>query len=705
MTILRLTAAAIACAAPTAAAAEVAESPQRDPEIIVTGAAERGYSADSQSAALFGDVSLLDTPFSVTTFPTELLQDQQVRTLFDVAKNDPSVVATDAATGFYDSVAIRGFELSNSSGYYREGLLYQNQAQSPFENKAAVEILKGVSGLRYGFGSPGGIVNYILKRPTSAPFQAVDLFADSNGGYGVHVDIGGPVDDTLGFRFNGVLAREDLFVDGIAGPRRMASLFVEWKPAPNLTIELEGEYQFREVEQNATIYLDGFDPSLTQDQIRGLLNRYDRRTYLGQSYTTYPTRNIIGSARARWDFAQDWSLRAGIQKMDLLRDQNAVYIGFQSIDADGNFDAELYFQPGQVRDPLTAEIAIEGSFDTGPIRHEIVVGGYHLNNRLTFPQFGFYEVIGQSNLFDPVAIPDPGATSDPSFTGVREQQWSLYATNYMRIGDRFNILVGGRYTKPKFETFFNPDQSRDSLYEKSAFTPVAAVVFKPATNISLYASYAEGFEGGGTAPIGTTNANEVLPPITSKQIEIGAKAELFAGATLTAAYFDIDRGLELIDDSNTYVQDGRQRHRGFELGLAGQISPALRVVAGVTYLDAEIQRTDNLAILGNRPSGVPEWQGNIFVDYRLPVDADLAINGGVFLSDSKFADEANSFNVSGFARLDLGARYGFNLGPTKATLRAVVENVFNGNYFTGVTGGTFQYAAPRTLRVSLSTRF
>lgn len=687
---------------PALAVAQDAGDAAPEADVLVTGLRERGYRAEEQSAALFGPQSVLDTPFSVSTFPIELLQDQQVRTLFDVAKNDPSVVATDAATGFYDSVAIRGFTLSNSSGYYREGLLYQNQAQSPFENKAAVEILKGVSGLRYGFASPGGIVNYVLKRPTDASYRFVDLFGDSNGGVGVHADVGGPLSDTIGFRFNAVLARDALFVDDISGPRRMASLFVSWKPAPNLTIDLEGEYQFRELEQNATIALDSFDPSLSQAQVRDLIARYDRRTYLGQAWTTYPTRNIIGSARARWEFSPGWALRGAVQKMDLNRDQNEIYVAPGSVNARGDFDATLYFSPAQVRDPLTAEVAIEGSVRTGPLTHEIVVGAYHLDNRLTFPQFGFDAVIGRSNLFDPVAIADPRATSDPSYTAIRQRQWSLYATDDIRIGETLNLLIGGRYTKPQFETFFNADQSRDSLYEQSKFTPVAGVVFKPARNVSLYASYAEGFEQGGTAPVGTVNANQVLPPVTSKQIELGAKAELFAGATLTAAVFDIDRTLELVDDANRFVQDGRQRHRGAEVALAGQVTSALRVVGGVQYLDARIEQTDNLAIRGKRPVNVPEWQGNLFVDYRLPIQADLAVNGGVFVSGAKFADEVNSFAVDGYARLDLGARYRFRIGGTRATLRAVVENVFDGDYFTGVAYA-FQYAAPRTARLSLST--
>lgn len=702
--------AATICAAlgSSSAAAQTAvadDAPAAVEEVVVTGVREQGYRSEEQSAALFGSVELLDTPFQVSVFPIELLQDQQVRTLFDVAKNDASVVANDAATGFYDSVAIRGFTLSNSSGYYREGLLYQNQAQSPFENKAAVEIVKGLTGLRYGFTAPGGVVNYVLKRPTAQPYRAVDLFGDSNGGFGAHVDVGGPITEKLGFRFNGVLARDALFVDGVEGPRRLASLFLSWRPTDRLTIDLEGEYQFRELEQNATIRFNSFDANLTNAQKRDILDRYDRSTYLGQDWTTYPTHNAIGSIKAQYRVSDDWRLRAAVQKMHLDRDQNSINIAPRSINAAGDFTAQLYYAPDQIRDPLTVDVAVEGAFSTGSIRHEVVAGVYHLNNRLTFPYFGFDAPVGRSNLFSPVVIADPNVTSDPSYTGVRERQTSFYATDHARINEQLNVLAGVRYTKPKFETFFNEDLSRDTLYEEESVTFTGGLVFKPVQAVSLYASYAEGFEQGGQAPSDTVNANQVLPPLTSSQYEVGIKAELFEGATLSAAAFEIDKGLELIDAANRFVQDGRQVHRGIEASLAGQLTPRLRVVTGVQYVDAKVERAATGALIGKRPVNVPEWQANLFVDWRLPVEHDIAVNGGVYVSDDKFADNLNTFAVDGYVRLDLGARYAFDVGDARATARLVVENVTDDVYFTGVGFGTFQYASPRTARVSLSTSF
>jgi iron complex outermembrane receptor protein len=485
----------------------------------------------------------------------------------------------------------------------------------------------------------------------------------------------------------------------------MGSVFLAWQASERLAVDVEFEYQYRNVEQNATIYLDAFAPDLSQDQIRTLLDRYDRTTFLGADWGTYPTSNFVGSVRARYQLAEDWKLRVALQKMRLVRDQNAIYIAYQSIDADGDFDAELYFQPEQVRDPFAAELVIDGRFETGPLTHQLSAGFTYLWNRLTFPQFGFYEVIGRSNLFTPTQFENPNPTSDPSFTGIREQQWSVFALDTVGLAPWLDLLAGFRFTKPRFETFFNEDQSRDSLYTEPATTPLLGLVAKPRDGLSFYVSYATGFEQGGQAPLGTENQNEVLPPVTSRQVELGLKAEIGKSALLQAALFDIERDLELVDDSNSYVQDGRQRHRGFEATLAGNLTPAVRLVTGIQYLDARILETDNLAILGNRPSNVPEWQGNIFVDWRLPTSFDLAVNGGVFAASSRFADEANSFRVDGWARLDLGLRAGFTLGGAPMTARLLVENVTDGTYFTGTAFGFFQYAAPRTVRLALATGF
>lgn len=122
----------------------------RSDDIVVKGAREEGYSSRTQSGGTFGETSTLDVPFSVTVIPQALLIDQQVRSLGDIVRNDPSTLVS-TPPGFNDTINVRGYNLDNSSSYRREGLIFQNQVQSPFENKAAVEIVKGPTSVRYGF--------------------------------------------------------------------------------------------------------------------------------------------------------------------------------------------------------------------------------------------------------------------------------------------------------------------------------------------------------------------------------------------------------------------------------------------------------------------------------------------------------------------------------------------------------------------------
>lgn len=105
---------------------------------------------------------------------------------------------------------------------------------------------------------------------------------------------------------------------------------------------------------------------------------------------------------------------------------------------------------------------------------------------------------------------------------------------------------------------------KDSDYKKSAVTPSVSLVYKPIENLSLYTSYMEGFEQGGVAGdsyggYAVVNAKTVMDPLTSEQIEVGAKLTL-GDTLLTAALFDIDKGLEYYDLSDVtkpkYVQDG-----------------------------------------------------------------------------------------------------------------------------------------------------
>lgn len=677
--------------------------------IVVTGEREQGYTSSTQSGGTFGETDILDTPFSVTVIPQELLVDQQVRSLSDIARNDPSTVVS-TPPGFNDTLNVRGYNLDNSSSYRREGLIFQNQVQSPFENKAAVEIVKGPTSVRYGFTPPGGVINYILKRPTSEPYRFAQLFGDSFGSYGAHFDIGGPLGDGFGVRLNAVAAREATFVNGVSGPRVLISGLIEWQPTDRLTIDIEAEYQFRELEQQATLSVGSFAAAVTPAQRLDLLNRFDQTVFIGQKYSTYPTSNVIGSAGLKWEFAGNWNLQARVQQMRLERDQQAVGIAAGSLQANGDFTGRIFFSPNQIRDPLSAEAFVTGNFDTLGIRHEIAIGAAYSRNPLRFSLTSAQPNVGISNIFNPVALPLPAPANlvvSPVTDALIFTQEAVFISDLITVNDWLKLFAAARYAEQRNQERADPSQPLITTYNDNAVSPNFGILLQPKNNVTIYGSFSQGITTGVQIPNTAANFGPTLflNPAKTRQFELGIKAELFRGALATIAYFDISQPLATLDSQNVFGYIGDQDHKGLEATLSGQITPELRLIAGGLYLDPTISNPNNPAVDGNRPSGVPKFQFNLYVDYRVPMVEGLAVNAGAFYTGNRFANDTNTFKVEGYMRFDVGLRYAFDLGDQKLSARLNVRNVTNKDFIEGTAFGQFLFGSPRAAFFSMTTEF
>lgn len=488
-----------------------ADTPNVLPAVEVVGQVERpSYRASSQSSAGFGDKALLDTPFSVGVATEQLMRDQIARSLPDAMKNDPALVASNAMPGYYDGVAIRGFELNNWSGYRREGLMFANQASQPIENKERIEVVKGLSALRYGVANPGGIVNWVLKKPTAAALREVNLHVNQYGGVGVHADLGGRAgeDQRFGYRINLAAERERTYLDPVEGNRRMASAYVDWRISPQLLAEFESEYQERALPQQVNIGMSSFAAGV-QPFVPTVIGP---KTFLGQAWGTYPTEMSNTSARLSWSINQDWTLRTAVQYSDLWRDQHAASIRGASLQANGDFDVTTFYSPDQARRALTSETVLEGRFHTGALQHELALGVASMDHKVYFGD-SLTPVLGVSNIYTPRAVPAPAeANPPPSTLRSRNRESGLFIADTVTFNPQWSVFAGVRQTRPDYAVF-NSAGVQTLVYDKRASSPSAGVVFKPSPRVAIYASYAEGIEQGGTAPLTALNRNEVLAPL------------------------------------------------------------------------------------------------------------------------------------------------------------------------------------------------
>ncbi len=138
---------------------------------------------------------------------------------------------------------MRGFSLNAGSSYLLNGNLLRGEQNVALENKEQVEILKGMSAIQSGMSTPGGVVNYVSKRPKDV--QSLTLEADSHGGSRVATDLGGWFGDNQQFGYRVNAAYEDIhpYVEHADGKRLFGSLALDWKISDRSKLEFDLESQ------------------------------------------------------------------------------------------------------------------------------------------------------------------------------------------------------------------------------------------------------------------------------------------------------------------------------------------------------------------------------------------------------------------------------------------------------------------------------
>ena len=688
-------------------AASAQSSEQGMPEVVVTGS--RLDAPNRASVAGFSDAPLLQTPASVAVFTREQMQDMRIRSTSDAMKFDASVSDSYNAVGYAEQFSIRGFALDANSSYRKDGLAIVGDAQIPLENKERVEVLKGLAGFQSGVAAPGGIVDYIVKRPTNTPLRSVTVEASERGTLYGSLDLGGRFEDRrFGYRVNAAAEHIRSYVKGADGQRKFVSAAFDWQITPQALLQLDADYQ-----DKSQLTAPGFQLLNNTTLPTGVA----ANTMLNNQPWSMPvqTRTSNIGLRFAYQFDADWHATLSANRHSFKRDdytafpygcgQDNLYPGFCG---NGDYDVYDYKSLGESKSPLAAQALIQGKFATGALRHDFTAGASFFERKDKAGLY-LYQFVGVSNIYQPVVVPESGETSTAPVQVRSENERALFAQDIVAIADHWKLHGGLRRVQVK------RDQDRDTsgnavdVHTDDGFLlPNLALVYQPRDNVAVYTAYSQGLEHGGIAPIGADHAGLALAPSKSKQIEIGVKADLTRELMVSATLFQIRKGLEYTDAGNTFVRNGQAQNRGLELAAQGKAMSNLTVGVSAMALNTRQQGTGSADLDGKRVTDVPAFKSAVFADYALPQVAGLKLNGTWLYAGKKAFDNANTVMVPGYHLLNLGAAYATKLGGTATTLRANVDNVFDKFYWRDVTpqlGGYLIPGAPRTFKVSAQFDF
>ncbi len=588
-----------------------------------------------------GNRDIMDVPFSVTSYTEELIQNQQAETLADVLENDPGVRSTYGFGNFAELFVIRGFPISGED-ITVDGLAGMAPRQvSSAETLGRVEVLRGSNAFLNGIGLSssgiGGGINLVPKRAGDEPLTRLTLGWEQESRIGAHLDVGRRYGENkeFGVRANVALRDGETAIENEQRETMLGALALDYR-GERFRASLDLSNQRLRVDQGRpTVQLNGTSvPGAPDSDIN-----------YGQPYSYTELRETTAQTRIEYDFADNLMGYAAFGVRDTREDGEYAS---PTVDGNGNGTIGRMYVPRE--DITTSGIAgLRGEAVTGMVAHRLDggVSGARTENRNSYD----LSSSNPTSIYNPVDHPMPGSLfaggSQTDLPKVSQTELrSVFLSDTLSVyEDRVQLTLGARHQWLQVENFDRTSGARTSNYDESETSPVVGLVVKPLDYLSLYANRIEGLSQGDSAPSTAINVGEVLPPYVSTQYEVGAKLD-FGRVGASVAVFQIEKPNAVLDPTTQYYGvSGEQENRGIELMLFGEPMKGLRLLGGVTFIEAELNGTAGGANDGNTAVGVPEFLANAGVEWDAPFLRGLTLSGRVIHTGSQYVNDANTLEI------------------------------------------------------------
>lgn len=676
----------------------------------LTKAYAGGQVARGGRAGILGDQDMMSSPVSMTSFTNELIQDRQSRSVGDVLLQDPAVRVARGFGNFQESYFIRGFVLSSDNVAYNGLYALLPRQYIAAELFDRVEVLRGASeflnGASPGGDAIGGSINLLPKRAPDAPLTEATV-GDATGSQAY-------VATDIARRFG---------ESHSAGVRLAASHRVGGTGTARENVD-------------TTVFMIGFDWRSSVVRLSADLGHQDNRLErIRPNVTLAPTAAVVPRAPHSTDnWAQPWSYSNERDNFGTIRaeaDLSSSVTAWLAAGARGSHEANslanLVVTNGVTGDAatyrfdnsredavVTGEVGIRVKGNTGAVKHTWLAdaSAFKIDKRNAFATSPRNALV--TNLFAPVDAPLPAFTTYGNDLANPRRTSEIKLTSFA-VGDtasmwddRLLVTVGERHQKFDVLAFAYNTGAEGAPYANSRNSPFIAAVVKASGALSAYANYGESLAMGDTAPSSAANFSAQLPPYVSKQAEFGLKFDT-VNLGGSAAFFSTRRPRSAIGTDNVFGVVGEDRHQGFELTAFGKPMPTLRVLGGLSFLDARQRSTGNAATDGKRVIGVPNLQGNVDLDFGVPGIDGLSADVRAICTGRVYANATNTLEVPAWSRLDVGLRYATRWSGREFILRARVDNIVGSRYWSSSGGfpgsGYIVLGSPRTLTGNLTAAF
>ena len=662
----------------------------------------------------------MDVPQSIQIIGSEIIEQQQAIRLSEVVKNINGVYVGSARGGAQESFFSRGYDMS-ANNMFKNGFRFSGGSIPEVSSLEKVEVLKGSAALLYGNVAPGGILNMVTKIPSFKKGGEIAMQMGSYSFYKPAIDIYGPLNDIIAYRFTGSYENSKSFRDNVSKERYYINPSFLFKVSNKTEIILQGDY-----------LKDDWTPDFGSGIIGKEILALPRSTYLGATWSTGETKQATVSGLVNHNFNKDWTLNFNTSFQNFDRTSK----GTERIQPAANGDWKRPLGQNKNQEQIIAEqLSIQGTFKTGQLKHQLFTGVDLENSFTEANTFTFSPTTyGSGNVFDFENFDQGGAIPNATNTRIVKtdtNRFGIYAQDLISLTEKFKVLAGIRWSwqEALVET---TDLVKNTITEgqkrkDQAFTPKLGLVYQPTKDMSLFASYSNSF----TPNTGTTVDLKAIKPSIIDQYEVGIKKDFWRGILSTnvtvyqitnsnlaqTAEFKADGSSNT--DTSIKVLSGETTSKGVEFDIVAKPIEGLNIIAGYSYNDMRYTKTSGLNgsfIEGDRLARTPANTANLSFFYTLPSGALKGVSIGALGNyiGKRVGGWNNQIDASlpngiydreipleGYTTIDASAGYSWK----QFSILCRVSNIANVLNYTVHENYSVNPIAPRQVMTSLKYKF
>ncbi len=655
--------------------------------VVVKGDADAPIT--SSSIATKVDVPLIETPRSISIMDRRTLDD--IGAINITQAHDYIVGLTpqdERGPGFARGFPVDFYDLR------RDGLRTYSWSVREPAALDRVQYLRGSSSVLYGDGSPGGLVNLVLKKPLPVPRYEVSGSAGALGLARLSADATGPFNGAKTARYR-IIAAGEWLDNGFDNDERRLTLF------PSATVDLG---------RRATLSLD-----------TEIYHQEGRNSRHGIPATPEAQRGDFSNFP--WDLSvagpgDGWSgsnIAPGLRLDVALGARSSLHVSARytringdldlqaplAMTADGTSVVRFHYREISTWDEYQSDTFAATVVRTGAIEHKLVAG-IEAGLSTTDTRIG----VGPSA---PLDIHDPQygpAPSDPALIPTRYDvtRVGLYVAAQIRVSPKLTVVPGLRWSQISVDDKVAAAGGLDASSSDADVSPSLGLVVLPRPWFALYSTYTEGFEPPGPGQYLEGGAAPALSE--NRMLEAGAKADLLRERlSLTAAAFRIRRtNVAELDPLGFYRQIGEGRSHGLELEAVGALTRGLTTRLGYAWTATEITR-DTLGATGRELPNAPHHKVNAWLRYRCApgLARGLMVAGGVVHVSDRFTARDNRVVAPGYTRADASASV--EIAGPRVTAFVTAENITNRRYVRSGSSTVLFAGPPRRVALQIVSTF